>query len=115
MMETITRHAPPPAAIIAEALASTPKCRARRVAASPDHLSPRELEVAALVGYGYTNREIAQHLVIAEGTVATHMLHILAKLGLRSRAQVGAWAAAHRLLDDPGMMAHAGLPPPRRS
>jgi non-specific serine/threonine protein kinase len=109
--EAIARHAPPPRALIAEVLASTPARHARRAATLPGHLSPRQLEVAALVGHGYTNREIAEHLVIAEGTVATHMLHILAKLGLRSRAQVGAWAATHQLLDEPGTVALVGCSP----
>jgi non-specific serine/threonine protein kinase len=62
-------------------------------AAAPaaDPLSRREQEVAELVSAGHTNREIAERLVISEWTVETHVRHILAKLGLRSRAQVAAW------------------------
>jgi predicted ATPase/DNA-binding NarL/FixJ family response regulator/transcriptional regulator with XRE-family HTH domain len=56
-------------------------------------LSQRELEVATLVARGRTNRQIASQLVIAEATVASHMVHILTKLGLDSRAQVAVWAA----------------------
>jgi DNA-binding NarL/FixJ family response regulator len=46
---------------------------------------------------GRSNREIADALVITEGTVEVHVKHILGKLGLRSRAQVAAWASDERL------------------
>jgi DNA-binding NarL/FixJ family response regulator len=39
-----------------------------------------------------TNRKIAAELVIAEGTVANHVEHILDKLDFSSRAQIAAWA-----------------------
>ncbi len=68
----------------------------------PSPLTPREREVAALVARGLTNREIAAGLVVTERTAATHIEHILSKLGLRSRAQVAAWAAGQGLLDGPG-------------
>jgi predicted ATPase/DNA-binding CsgD family transcriptional regulator len=61
-------------------------------------LTPREQEVAILVGRGMTNRQIATTLVIGEGTVATHVVHILNKLGYSSRAQVAVWASEHGLL-----------------
>ena len=56
-------------------------------------LSPREVEVAALIAHGLTNREIARRLVIAPRTVDIHVEHILSKLGVRSRSQVAVWAA----------------------
>lgn len=56
-------------------------------------LSPRELEVAALIARGYTNRQIAEKLVIAPRTADTHVSNILAKLGFTTRAQVASWAA----------------------
>ena len=55
-------------------------------------LTRREREVTALVSRGLTNREIARQLTVTEGTVGTHVEHILAKLGLRSRTQVATWA-----------------------
>ncbi|NKY88115.1 ATP-binding protein [Nocardia veterana] len=67
-------------------------------AAQPDRQSPltaRELEVAALVAQGLTNREIAVRLVIAPRTADTHVRHILTKLGFGKRAQIAAWMAAH--------------------
>jgi non-specific serine/threonine protein kinase len=63
-----------------------------------DPLSRREQEVAVLIARGHTNREIAQQLVITEWTVDTHVRHILTKLGLRSRAQVAAWAVERHLV-----------------
>ena len=67
----------------------------------PSPLSPREREVAVLIAQGLTNREIAAGLVVTERTAATHIEHILNKLGLRSRAQVAVWAAEQGLLDRP--------------
>jgi DNA-binding CsgD family transcriptional regulator len=57
-----------------------------------DPLSPREREVVVLIGRGYTNRRIAEELVIGEATVATHVQHILSKLELASRTQIAVWA-----------------------
>jgi DNA-binding CsgD family transcriptional regulator len=55
------------------------------------------VQVAALVARGLTNREIAAALTVAERTAGTHVEHILAKLGVRSRAQIAAWAAGQGL------------------
>jgi DNA-binding NarL/FixJ family response regulator len=51
-------------------------------------LSPREQEVALLVGRGLRNKEIAVELGIAESTVKDHVHHILTKAGLASRAEI---------------------------
>ncbi len=60
--------------------------------ASP--LSTRELEVAALVAEGLTNRAIAETLVISERTAERHVANIMAKLGMNTRAQIAAYVAA---------------------
>lgn len=52
-----------------------------------DQLTSREHEVLRLIAHGYSNGEIAQSLVISEGTTKTHVAHIFAKLNLRDRAQ----------------------------
>jgi DNA-binding CsgD family transcriptional regulator len=79
--------------------------RAVRVAADP--LTTREREVAGLMARGLSNREIADALVITEGTAEVHVKHILGKLGFKSRSQVAVWATQQGLapagtrLDEP--------------
>ncbi|MEO5704048.1 MAG: LuxR C-terminal-related transcriptional regulator [Candidatus Limnocylindrales bacterium] len=51
-------------------------------------LSPSELRVADLVAEGRTNREIAAALFLGERTVASHLTHVYAKLGIRSRTEL---------------------------
>jgi len=50
-------------------------------------LSERESEILALIATGASNKEIANQLFIAEGTVKNHITHILGKLGVRDRTQ----------------------------
>lgn len=50
-------------------------------------LSEREVEILRLVAGGASNKEIAEKLVIAEGTVKNHVTNILGKLGVRDRTQ----------------------------
>jgi predicted ATPase/DNA-binding CsgD family transcriptional regulator len=60
-------------------------------------LTPAELEVVRLVGEGLRNDAIARRLFIAPGTVKVHLTHIFAKLGITTRAELAAQAAAHDL------------------
>ncbi|GAB4383723.1 MAG: response regulator transcription factor [Elainellaceae cyanobacterium] len=62
--------------------------------ALPDfpQLTRREREVLQLIGQGLTNRDIAEQLYISEGTVKTHVNHLLNRLGLRNRAQLAIYA-----------------------
>lgn len=50
-------------------------------------LSEREVEILRLIGGGASNREIANQLFLAEGTVKNHVTNILGKLGVRDRTQ----------------------------
>jgi DNA-binding CsgD family transcriptional regulator len=52
-----------------------------------DELTPREREVLQMIAVGATNNAIAQALVITEGTVKSHVKHILRKLGAANRSQ----------------------------
>jgi len=53
----------------------------------PDRLTPRETEVLRLMAGGYSNREIAEALGTAEGTVKNHASVVLSKLGVRDRTR----------------------------
>jgi predicted ATPase/DNA-binding CsgD family transcriptional regulator len=55
-------------------------------------LTPRELEIVALIAKGHSNKAIGEELVISPATSARHVANIMLKLGLRSRAQIAAWA-----------------------
>ena len=72
-----------------------PPGRATEAKAASETLTPRELDVLRHLADGLNQGEIAERLVISPKTVATHIQHILAKLGVHSRAE--AVAAAHRL------------------
>ncbi|MBV9278950.1 MAG: response regulator transcription factor [Chloroflexi bacterium] len=68
--------------------------------AAPDHpLSPRELEVLALLARGLTNKQIARRLSISYPTVRSHTCSIYSKLACRSRAEAAVKALRLRLID----------------
>jgi DNA-binding CsgD family transcriptional regulator/tetratricopeptide (TPR) repeat protein len=69
-------------------------------AAAPFDLSPRELEVLALLLEGRTNREIGSELYITEKTASVHVSHIMNKLGVTSRGAAAAVAARLGLTHD---------------
>lgn len=59
------------------------------VAGTLTGLTPREKEIATLVGSGNTNKQIARHLCIAERTVKAHLSEIFRKLGIADRLTLG--------------------------
>ncbi|WP_433524722.1 LuxR C-terminal-related transcriptional regulator [Nocardia pseudovaccinii] len=75
--------------VLSPAVASKLMIRVRRADTT---LSPREIEVLRLVADGSSNREIAKELFLSETTVKSHLVHIYAKLGVRSRTSAVARA-----------------------
>ncbi len=65
---------------------------------APFALTPREVEVLRLVAAGYTNREVADVLVISERTVINHLSHIFPKIEVDNRAGATAFAHRHKLV-----------------
>ena len=59
-------------------------------------LTPAEAEIARLIAAGRSNPEIAAELSLSRNTVQTHVSHILAKLGARSRMEIAAAAVGER-------------------
>jgi DNA-binding NarL/FixJ family response regulator len=64
-------------------------------------LANRELEVLKLVARGFSNKEIGLRLNVSIKTIETHKARAVAKLGLRTRADVVRYASIHQWLDEP--------------
>ena len=78
-------------------LAAIEALPATRAGARPEPWAPlteREFQVARLVAEGRTNPDIAAELGITTRTAASHVEHILGRLGASRRAEIGAWVAS---------------------
>lgn len=67
-----------------------------RGAGPRQELSPRELEVLALVRAGLANKQIARRLGISERTVKAHLTSVFSRIGVSDRTQAALWAERHR-------------------
>lgn len=70
---------------------------------APEHagdatLTHRELDVLREIASGFSNQEIAKHLVVSENTVKYHVHSILGKLGLSDRREAAEYARSHGLV-----------------
>ncbi len=63
-----------------------------------EHLTPREMDVLRLLAEGKNNREIAESLVLSEGTIKNHISRIMGKLHANDRAQILVKAARRKLV-----------------
>ena len=72
----------------------------RTIANQYDGLTEREREVAALIGQGKSNAEIAELLIVSKRTVETYTSNVLSKLGLTSRSQIALWTRDKGLVHD---------------
>jgi len=68
--------------------------------ADPDiePLSGRELDILKLIAGGYSNKEIAETVFLAEGTVKNHVSNILSKLNTRDRTRAVLKALSAKLI-----------------
>jgi len=72
-----------------------PRSKHRQARIGWNSLTPTETKIAGMVAEGLPNRQIAGQLVLSPRTVGTHVSHILAKLGVRSRIDIAREAAVH--------------------
>jgi DNA-binding NarL/FixJ family response regulator len=72
-----------------------------RTLAADGRLSAREVDVVRLIARGRTNQEIGAELFISLSTVKGHVSAVQAKLGLRNRVEVAAWAWEHGVAGEP--------------
>lgn len=91
VMDLVAHHVSMPA----RPLSPEPRLPGAVQTRSSSPLSPREREVAGLVAQGFSNRRIAEALVIAEATVERHISNIFGRLGLSSRAELAVWVTNH--------------------
>jgi DNA-binding CsgD family transcriptional regulator len=70
-----------------------PRAKHRQVRVGWGSLTPTESRIAGMVAGGMSNPQIAEQLVLSPRTVGTHVSHILAKLGVRSRIDIAREAA----------------------
>jgi DNA-binding CsgD family transcriptional regulator/tetratricopeptide (TPR) repeat protein len=72
----------------AQGIRRGPHSKHRRANSGWDSLTPTEMKIAAFVGGGLSNPEIAARLMLSRRTVGTHVSHILKKLGVHSRTDI---------------------------
>ncbi len=82
---------------LVDAITNGPAATESAASPLPDGLTPREAEVLSLIADGMSNAQIAQRLVVSEGTIKSHINHLFAKICARDRAQAVSYAYQHGL------------------
>lgn len=90
---------PQTARSLVERLGLLSRGRRARLQLEAAGLTARELDVLIELARGSTDREIAARFVVAEGTVKTHIRHILRKLGVRNRTEAVAYVLRKGIID----------------
>lgn len=85
--------------IACHAMINAPSASGGRSDDLDETLSPRETEVLQLVAKGFSNKEIARHIDLSVKSVETYKARASEKLGLRTRAEIIRYGAAHGWLD----------------
>ena len=85
---------PKMAALLAEQLAGA----GNGLDVSYQQLTSRELEILQLIAKGFTNKEISEKVFLSVKTIEAHRAKIYQKLGLKTRADLVAYALRHKLL-----------------
>ena len=80
----------------AEGIRRGPRVKHRKAQRGWDSLTPTEIKVVGLVAEGLSNPQIAARLFLSHRTVATHVSHVLSKLGVHSRIDIAREAASQR-------------------
>jgi predicted ATPase/DNA-binding CsgD family transcriptional regulator len=99
-LETViaAREAAFPEAAVAMQEVVAPQQAAQRASVYPDGLSVREVEVLRLLTQGYSNPQIAEHLIISTRTVNSHLTSIYRKIQVTTRTAAARYAFEHLLI-----------------
>ncbi len=96
---SIGREAPPPADLAAWSIArAVPTIRAIQRTEAPGGMTRREIEILRLLARRYSNREIAEDLVLSIRTVERHITNLFTKTGLSNRRVALDYCRRHGLL-----------------
>jgi DNA-binding NarL/FixJ family response regulator len=82
----------------AVALQERAQSRPARAPEYPSGLTQREVEVLSLLAQGRSNRQIAEELIVAEGTTRRHVANIYQKIGVSNRSEATRYALREGLL-----------------
>jgi DNA-binding CsgD family transcriptional regulator len=99
-LETVVaaREAVSPEATVAVQEVAPPQQAVQRASIYPDGLSGREVEVLRLLAQGWSDAQIAEHLVISRRTVNSHLTSIYRKIQVTTRTSATRYAIEHRLI-----------------